>query len=68
MTPKWYTANNMLTGAANTFRSNNPIGVAFEMFGQDKYSFTEISEGYWIVDNKLEIRKLKNINPFWGLK
>ncbi len=67
MTPKWYDANNKETSESRTFRSNNPLGVAFDMLGKDKYEFKELSDGHWLVDNKLEIKELKNINPFWSL-
>lgn len=63
MTPRWYSAYNKITHESRTFRSNNPIGVAYEMLGGSKYEFTEIGDNHWIVDDKLEIKELYNINP-----
>lgn len=62
MTPKWYTTYNKTTQDSRTFRSNNPIGVAFEMLGGDKYVFAEIDNG-WIINNELVVTELNNINP-----
>lgn len=66
MIPKWYNAHNRATDESRTFRSNNPVGVAFDMLGGDKYEFVELGSG-WLVNNVLEIRELKNVNPYWGL-
>lgn len=33
------------------------------MLGGSKYEFTEIGDNHWIVDDKLEIKELYNINP-----
>lgn len=67
MTPKWYSAYNRTTRDSRTFRSNNPIGVAFEMLGGDKYWFKETEDG-WLVDDIMEIREMKNVNPDWRLR
>lgn len=68
MTPKWYSAGNKITKETRTFRSNNPLGVAFEMLGGGKYSIKEISENHWLIDEKLEVKEINNINPHWSLK
>ena len=68
---KWYNAHNRETHESRTFRSNNPIGAAFEMLGtpcNERYDFKEISDRRWIVNNKLELKEINNINPFWSLK
>lgn len=68
MIPNWYNLHNKDTGESRSFRSNDPLGVAFKELGNDKYAFKEIEPDHWLVDNKLEVREIKNINPFWSLK